>query len=338
MKIDTMELQQAIKNAKKIKGETFKQGITSTGYFVKQMKDGVQFGCKLKGLEFKSIAIDENTLKVIEKIKEYELNFLDNLITTNKREIKFTEYEMIEIKENIYEEVISIDKEEFKILMHTLQFTAQDDARPILKGISFKDNEVCSLDGYRLCLRKGNFKLDSDYVISGTMLKSALSLIDKRTKNVIIEFNKNECKITIDNNFIKGNLLEGTYINYKGLLFNDEFKTNVIIDKEILKDEMDFLLSQKLEKNERNIVTMFIDNENIIFKTNNMSNSIKVNIDGKITGDSVNIAFNGRYIKDVIKNHTDKIEFNFNGSNSPCIIKSAGVDGLDLILPVRIDR
>lgn len=335
MKIDTMELQQAIKNSKKIKGETFQQGITSTGYFVKQMTDGTQFGSKLEGREFKNVGMNVNTLSLIEKIKEYELNFLENIITTNKREIKFTGSEIVEIKENTYEEVISIEKEEFKTLMHTLQFVAQDACRPILKGISFKDDEVCSLDGYRLCLRKGNFKLDNNYVISSVMLKSALGLIDKRTKNIIIEFNKSECKITIDNNFIKSKLIEGTYINYKSLLSNDEFKTNVVIDKEILKDEMDFLLTQK---DESNLVAMFIEDKDIIFKNNNENNSIKVNIEGTVTGENINIAFNGRYIKDSIKNHGDKIEFNFNSNLNPCIIRSSVINGLDMVLPVRLNR
>ena len=57
-----------------------------------------------------------------------------------------------------------------------------------------------------------------------------------------------------------------------------------------------------------------------------------------MTGDPIEIAFNAKYITDVIRNITDeKLCMRFNSNVSPCVIApQEGEDYLYLILPVRV--
>ena len=61
-------------------------------------------------------------------------------------------------------------------------------------------------------------------------------------------------------------------------------------------------------------------------------------LETELTGDPIEIAFNAKYITDVIRNITDeKLCMRFNSNVSPCVIApQEGEDYLYLILPVRV--
>ena len=61
-------------------------------------------------------------------------------------------------------------------------------------------------------------------------------------------------------------------------------------------------------------------------------------MDATISGDPIDIAFNARYINDVIRNVSDdNLCMKFNTSVSPCVVvPQKGEDYIYLILPVRV--
>ena len=61
-------------------------------------------------------------------------------------------------------------------------------------------------------------------------------------------------------------------------------------------------------------------------------------MEADLQGEDIDIAFNARYIIDVIRNVEDEeLYMNFNSSVSPCVIAPpSGEEYLYLILPVRV--
>ena len=61
-------------------------------------------------------------------------------------------------------------------------------------------------------------------------------------------------------------------------------------------------------------------------------------MEASLNGDPIDIAFNARYITDVIRNVTDEnLCMKFNTNVSPCVVvPRSGEDYIYLILPVRV--
>lgn len=337
MKVLTGSLQEGIKKAKKFKGETIAISIQkreNETCFVKTMEN-VEFIYKLD-VECGDIVqtnLNNQTIALLEKIKENYINIELDKITTEKRKINIYDVapELVnEIEVGEIEESIIIDPVEYKQLCQVIDVTAKDETRPILKGVSFKNNKVVGLDGYRLYLREGSFKLDNEYVIEGNTLKSTLGLINKNTKQVKISFNNRHAVIEIDDSKAIIKLMEGNYINYESLI-NDSNNSIVTLDKEELKEEIDFLLSDK----ESNKVVVFDFEKEKAILTDKLNAEIKLD-KYKLEGEEIKIGFNPTYLKDSLKNHNDNIKMELINSVSPMILRSENIKGLDLILPVRI--
>lgn len=291
-----------------------------------------------------NIELDTDTLKTISKINEDVLNLSDSAenkfnISTNKRCIDFTkgkykvdiDYLNIDVLERI-----TIPKEEFIILMHTINFIAENESRPILKGINFNSNKVCALDGYRMCLRESNnFCLEGSYTIPGSILKITESLLTKDTSNISIEFNDKQVKIQVGHAKILCDLLSGTYINYNSLIPQDCY-TELELDAVDFLKEINFILSDKEKK--RIIAFNVTDKETTLtYKTATMNSNVKLNVYRKV-GDDLQISFNPKYFKELLENYSDKAVLYFKRNVEPAIVKSKDFKGLDLILPVRLAK
>ena len=347
MKLNLKLLQETIKNSKKIKGDLQNFSLITKEdkiYFVKRINNKTQFISEQEletGLAF-NLGFEENFTTILSKIKnENHITVTEDRVTTEKRELKFNNVDAIDIIEYTYDEKISITTEEFKQLMQVTSAAAKDATRPIFQGVSFKESECCALDGYRLSLRKGNFKLENQYIIYSNLLKSALGLIQKKTKEIIIEFNSKKFKITIDNNSIISDLCEGDFISYNQLI-PKEFKTKINLDTKEVVEELNFIEDvNKLEKRDKkdNAVKpllFHITSNEVILR--NQSNTAKVTLDSNITGSELTIAFNPRYIKEALQGSKNKFTMNLNNSVHPCIITSDEFNGIELVLPVRLAK
>jgi DNA polymerase-3 subunit beta len=65
---------------------------------------------------------------------------------------------------------------------------------------------------------------------------------------------------------------------------------------------------------------------------------VEEEIDADLNGDDIDIAFNAKYIIDVIRNVSDdELYMNFNTNVSPCVVMPpSGESYVYLILPVRV--
>ena len=83
---------------------------------------------------------------------------------------------------------------------------------------------------------------------------------------------------------------------------------------------------------------MSFANDRLTITSNAELGDVLEEMDATLAGDPIDIAFNAKYITDVIRNITDdELCMKFNSNVSPCIVcPSEGDQYLYLILPVRV--
>lgn len=218
--------------------------------------------------------------------------------------------------------------------------TAED--KPILTGLFFlveKDRmEVVALDGYRMAVQSRQIisETNASCVVPARTARDIARIAEDSEKNVKMNISGNMALFEIDGTEVYSRLLEGEYIKYKNLLPKSS-KTELTVEKELLCDAVE-RASVLAREGSNNLVRMEI-HENIL---NISSNSEIGNMDESIpvaqTGDNLTIAFNAKYILDVLKCIGDReIRMLLNTPVSPCLIVSPGsADYQYLVLPVQV--
>jgi len=219
---------------------------------------------------------------------------------------------------------------------------AKDEARPILQGVHFNQNDMVTIDGYRVSINTDptltiNEKINIPYTSLALMQK----LISKKDK-VELTIKENKLYTTFefcDVVFATRNL-EGEFPNYKQILLSsdreDYFTSDYQSIKESVKYIYDMRTNEKLpivfetKENDLHIVleeagNRFTSRNNIKHKTND-----------------VRIAFNPQYILDAINSlDQDDLIFNLsinNASINPLIISTKNQNEKYLVLPVRYEK
>lgn len=237
----------------------------------------------------------------------------------------------------------NIAKDLFKsAIRQTVFATTQDETRPILTGvlleITNKNGSFVALDGYRLALR--NIPIDSKedikIVIPGRALSELNKILDDESEEFTIITAPNNVIFNLGDTVVSSRLLEGQFLNYKDIIREDH-KTKVIVNKKAFQDSLE--RASLLAKEEKaNLVKINIDDGQVIIKSHTEIGNVNEQIPSKNEGDSVNIAFNSKYILDGIKNiDSEEIELLFMGSLNPCIIRPIDDENyIYLVLPVRL--
>ena len=241
------------------------------------------------------------------------------------------------------EEYFEISQKALKDLINkTIFAVAIDDSRPILKGVLFEINEntitSVALDGYRLALCKKNIastNISTSIIIPSRSLFEISKLLQDSDDLIKVFIKNNTIMINVDNVEILSRLLEGDFINYKQIL-PSEFKTECVVNKNQFDDTLDRAsLLAKFDKN--NLVKFEIKENNMLITSNSEIGNIKENLTVNLKGNDIVIAFNVRYLVDVLKTVNDEfLKIKLNSSFSPCVIQALESDEyLFLILPVR---
>ncbi|EGT4136430.1 DNA polymerase III subunit beta [Clostridium perfringens] len=246
------------------------------------------------------------------------------------------------INENM---IFSINQGILKNMIKGTSFAiAQDETRPILQGILFeiKDSKLnlVALDGYRLAIRTENIDTNNtiNAVIPGKTLNEVAKILEDSEEIVNITFTPNHILFNMGDTKVISRLLEGEFIKYDALL-PKEHKLQIEVDKQTLQNGIERASLMAKEGNS-NLVKFDITDENIVITSNSQLGKVREEVTIKLQGDEIQIAFNSKYLLDVLKNmEEDKIELRMTSSISPCIIRNKNNDLCEyLVLPVRIAR
>lgn len=221
---------------------------------------------------------------------------------------------------------------------------AQDETRPILQGILFevkdKTLNLVALDGYRLAV-KSEF-LDNanniEVVIPGKTLNEVSKILEDKEDIVKITFTQNHILFNLSDTKIISRLLDGKFVNYLSLL-PQEYKLLVYINKQELQNGLE-RASLMAKDGNSNLIKLDFQEENVIITSNSQLGKVREEVSINMQGEGVQIAFNSRYLLDVLKNmEEDEVVMEMTSGISPCVIKGKNMNNAKyLVLPVRLIR
>jgi len=225
----------------------------------------------------------------------------------------------------------------------TLFAIAVDESRPILTGclmeITQSEMRVVALDGFRLAMRRESIvgpEKEVSAVVGGKVLGDIAKILADSEEKVSLCFSRSHAKLVIGHTNIVARLLEGEFIRYRQIL-PDEWQTRVTVERSALWSAID-RASLIAREGKSNLVCFRIDGETLDVTSNSETGDVEEKILVMTEGKDLNIAFNVRYITDVLKALSDdQICMRFNSNVSPCVICPTEGDGyLYLVLPVRV--
>ena len=228
------------------------------------------------------------------------------------------------------------------MIRQTLFAIAESDAKPIHQGSLFNlENgmmDVVSVDGYRLAVRREpvEFSDSLDFVVPGKTLSEILKLIKETDDPVEISAGRRHILFKIDNYTVISSLLEGEFLNYKAAI-PPESQTEVVLKTREAIDSVErvsLLITDRLKSPVRCI---FNENEIKLNCTTSMGRASD-QIDVEMTGQSVEIGFNNRYLLEALRNtECDEVKVQLGGPLSPMkVVPKEGDSFLFLVLPVRL--
>ena len=250
--------------------------------------------------------------------------------------------ELPEINENLK---ISVKQNILKNMIKGTSFAiAQDETRPILQGILFevknKNLNLVALDGYRLAIRSEflDTDIDMEVVIPGKTLNEVSKILEDVDDIVNITFTNNHILFNLEKTKIISRLLEGKFINYNSLL-PQEHKLLVDVNRQELQNAIE-RASLMAKDGNTNLIKLDIQQDNLVITSNSQLGKVREEMSIKLQGDEVQIAFNSRYLLDVLKNiEDDEVVMKMTSGISPCVIEEKNSDNAKyLVLPVRVMR
>ena len=239
--------------------------------------------------------------------------------------------------------VVKIQQNKLKeMISHVVFAIATDESRQILTGslleVNRSEARLVALDGFRLAM----YKLFQPFELpAGVDMLSAVipgKVLSELTKilfcNLLIDKGRMQC--TFGNIRLSSVLLAGEYIDYRRILPTD-FKTEALAHKSSVQDAIE-RASLMAREGKNNLIKMSFRDDILKITSNAELGDVEEEMEASLNGEPIDIAFNARYITDVIRNVPDEdLCMKFNSSVSPCVVvPQTGDDYLYLILPVRV--
>ena len=225
----------------------------------------------------------------------------------------------------------------------TLFAIAVDESRPILTGclmeVGKNEMSVVALDGFRLAMRKESIagpEKDVAAVVGGKVLGDIAKILSDTEDEVSLCFSRSHVQLNMGATHIVARLLEGEFIRYRQIL-PQEWQTRVAVRRSELGSAID-RASLIAREGKSNLVCFKIDGDTLDVTSNSENGDMEEKIDVTTEGKDLTIAFNVRYITDVLKALSDdEVFMRFNSNVSPCVVcPTEGDSYLYLVLPVRV--
>lgn len=243
------------------------------------------------------------------------------------------------------EKKISLSQFTLKEMIRQTIFSISDnESNKILTGELFEINgdefKIASLDLVRVSIRKIHLKESYDHikvVIPGkTLNEISKILLGEAEDEVTISFSKNHVLFEFNETRVVSRLIEGNFYNVDQMLKNN-YETKVKVNKNELYGCID-RATLLLRESEKKPVILNIQDGEIKLEMNTKIGSMDEEVAAEKEGKDLKIAFNPKYIIDVLKVVEDEeVYLYLFNSNAPCFIKNNEESYIYLILPVNMN-
>ncbi len=225
---------------------------------------------------------------------------------------------------------------------------AVQESRQTLTGclmeVTREELRLVGLDGFRLALQR----MHSDFVLPDGVdtvkaiipghVMSEMSRIMDDGHDAMATFHMDSTHLMaiIGNTTLITSLLAGEYINYRQIL-PEKWLTRVTVEREALADAIE-RASLMAREGKNNLVRMHAAGDVMRITSMSELGDVLEELSVHLEGEEIDIAFNARYISDVIKNIDNECcMLSMNTNVSPCVVSPVeGDDYLYLVLPVRV--
>jgi DNA polymerase-3 subunit beta len=250
---------------------------------------------------------------------------------------------------------LHLDAEIFRTMIDQVAFAAAtDESRPILTGVLAKFHQggltLAAADGFRLSVTSADVGVDLDETTSVIIPARALSELSristdqKDTIELIITPARNQILFHLAETDLVSQLIEGNFPDYNQIIPKAHTTSTLAPTGELLKAvKVAFLFARDAANIIRfNIVpgSELTPGQVIITGTSAEFGDNVVELDASIEGDSVEIAFNARYMIDALQVlGTAEVALETSTASSPGVIRPVGGDDfLCVIMPMHITK
>jgi DNA polymerase-3 subunit beta len=243
------------------------------------------------------------------------------------------------------EQSYSLPAPELKdMIRQTIFSVSQDISKPVMCGALLEIDKNCAkmvtVDGFRISLRKLDFEnsgKDAKVVIPGKTLNEIGKILPVDANCVTsLYITDKHVLFDLENCIVVSRLLEGEFIKYDNM-FTKETETTVNVDRRDLLGciERATLISKDSKKSP---VKLKLADGRVEVTSNTEMGASYEEIDVEQDGTDLEIAFNPRYLTDVLKVlDYERIAMEFSTALSPCVIKVEGSEDYKyLVLPLRL--
>jgi DNA polymerase-3 subunit beta len=228
------------------------------------------------------------------------------------------------------------------MIRQTIFAVAESDAKPIHTGTLFELEKnrirLVSVDGYRLAMREETAQCGEElsFVVPGKTLSEVLKLLGDGEEELEILIGRRHIIFRIGKYCVISRLLEGEFLDYKAAIPGSS-STEILVGTRSFIDSVErvsLLITDRLKSPLR---CVFEDNEIKVSCSTSIGRA-NDQLDAKISGNSVEMGFNNRYLLDALRNSEgDEVKIQLNGALSPMkILPREGDSFLFLVLPVRL--
>lgn len=220
---------------------------------------------------------------------------------------------------------------------------ATDDSRPIYKGCNIEAGNgiatAVALNGIRLGYNKRELQTVGEpvkFIAPSRSLSEIGKLIDDPEGLVKVVLQKSFAQFTIGNTTVLSRLIEGNYIDYRKIV-PAEFSIEVTVSKKQLEEAIE-RATLILREEKGDIIKLELKEKVIEITSRSELGSIKETVTAGIKGKEFIIAFNAKYLLDMLRNIDEEyIKMYFTNSTSPCVIRPIeGDEYMYLILPMKL--
>ena len=198
---------------------------------------------------------------------------------------------------------------------------------------------MVALDGFRLAMRKAAVdgpESGVSAVVGGKVLGDIAKILNDVEDEISLCFSRSHVQMNMGATHIVARLLEGEFIRYRQIL-PEQWQTRVAVRTSELSSAID-RASLIAREGKSNLVCFKLDGDTLTVTSNSENGDMEERMDVTTEGKDLTIAFNVRYITDVLKAIADdEVFMRFNSNVSPCVVcPTEGESYLYLVLPVRV--
>lgn len=243
------------------------------------------------------------------------------------------------------EETFALPVDIFKnMIRQTIFACSTEESRPVFTGCLLQIEEsnlrLIATDTHRLAYRIAEISNPENYKFQGIIPAKTLNEIYRLLKDdeesLAIRFNEAQILFQFGTVELLSRLIEGQFPNYKQVI-PQSCQTKLYLDTKLFQDSVERASLLARDGSHPNIIKLSVESERLSIDQTSDLGEISEVMSIKKEGNDVNIAFNSKYLLDVLKViDSEEILMEMSGSYSPGVIRPIDDPNyLYLALPVR---